>query len=246
MTTTQTPSTGGRPATVSLPEIVAVGRDIGMADLSVAAVAQRLGVTPAALYRHVQNRWELERLVGESLLGELRLHDESTDTDLERHLLRLGLQLHRFARARPGLAGYLLTLFPRGDAGLALLQQAGAGLLRRGLSPEVAAIASNAVASLTFALTAAQERQASAIAADRDFATELSAASARIESEPALAAALADLPALDGNDYTRLLLAAGVRGVVASIADGGDGTAILTRLGERLAPLDGDTATTES
>lgn len=44
-------------------------------------MAGRLGVTPTALYRHVANRWELERLVGESMLADLRLaHGLRADT----------------------------------------------------------------------------------------------------------------------------------------------------------------------
>ena len=48
-----------------------MGRDLGMRRLSINGVAARLGVSATALYRHVEGRWELERLVGESLLAEL-------------------------------------------------------------------------------------------------------------------------------------------------------------------------------
>lgn len=199
--------------------IIAAGRELGMARLSVAAVAARLGVSAAALYRHVQNRWHLESLVGESLLADLTLDGGPGDgRDVESRLLWFALTLHDFATDRPGLAGYALTLFPRGEAGLRLMETEASALRRCGLTEEAALVVSNAVATVTFSLVAAEERRRDAAAEDADggFAAELLAATRRFESEPRLGAAAA-MPSVSGGDYVRMLLAACVRGIVAAL-----------------------------
>lgn len=105
------PSPAGRPRQIDIDDIVRAGRELGMHRLSLNAVAARLEVTPAALYRHVDGRWGLERLVGESLLADPRLRDDPGH-DTARHLLSFGLRLRAFVLERPGLAAYLQTLFP--------------------------------------------------------------------------------------------------------------------------------------
>jgi AcrR family transcriptional regulator len=102
---------GGRPPLIAVDDVVRVGRELGMQRLSINAIAQRLGVSATALYRHVESRWALERLVGESLLAELELRDDPM-ADTEPHLLSFGLQLRDFTAGRPGLAAYLQVLFP--------------------------------------------------------------------------------------------------------------------------------------
>ncbi|MBU8841770.1 TetR/AcrR family transcriptional regulator, partial [Mycolicibacterium goodii] len=69
---------GGRPPLITVADIVSVGRELGMRRLSINAVAPRLGVSATALYRHIDGRWELERLVGESLLADLELGQDDS------------------------------------------------------------------------------------------------------------------------------------------------------------------------
>ncbi|OBJ58482.1 TetR family transcriptional regulator, partial [Mycobacterium sp. 1423905.2] len=147
---------GGRPPLIALDDLVRVGRELGMRRLSINAVAARLGVSATALYRHVESRWELERLVGESLLADLHL-DEDPAQDLEQHLLSFGLQLWHFSITRPGLASYLQVLFPRGEAGVRLLVMEVAALGRRGYSAEAATVLSSAVATLAISLAMREE-----------------------------------------------------------------------------------------
>ena len=231
---TQAPNPGGRPPTLALEDIATTGRAIGMADLSLSAVATRLEVTPAALYRHVKNRWDLERLVGESMLEELVIDLEAT-ADVSATLHRLALDLHRFAIDRPGLADYLLTLFPRGERGLTLMNEATQKLREHGLSSEAAVIASNSVASLAFAMAAGQERRSRALERDADggFAAEVLAATARFDADDELGPAVTDLPSMTESEYARMLLVVAVRGVVATIGQdpgAADATAIVTEL----------------
>lgn len=52
----------GRPPAVTVQAIVAAAIDIGLETVSFKQIADRLGVAPATLYRHVHNRDELVRL----------------------------------------------------------------------------------------------------------------------------------------------------------------------------------------
>ena len=147
------PRQGGRPPLITLDDVVAIGRDLGMRRLNLNAVAARLGVSATALYRHIEGRWELEQLVGESLLAELDLRDDP-GADIERHLLSFALQLQGFTAERPGLASYLQVLFPRGDAGRRLLAAEVEALSRRGYSTDAAMVVSSGVATLAISLAA--------------------------------------------------------------------------------------------
>ncbi|WP_394361626.1 TetR/AcrR family transcriptional regulator [Amycolatopsis sp. SB7-3] len=214
------PNIGGRPAMVAVDDIVRVGRELGMRGLSVKAVAVRLGVTATALYRHVESRWGLERLVGESILAELRLRDDPRH-DLERHLLSFALQMRAFMLEHPGLAGYLQLLFPRGDGGQRLLNIEVDALVRRGYEPGAAIVLSGAVASMTIAMTASEENSAAAEEADGDgLDREREAVRDRLSRDDRLAEPSAALPQVPRPEYVRLLLTASIRGLIGSCPPG--------------------------
>ncbi|SDM39235.1 TetR/AcrR family transcriptional regulator [Allokutzneria albata] len=205
---------GGRPARIAVADIVRAGRELGMRRLSVKAVAARLGVTPTALYRHVDGRWGLERLVGESILAELRL-DDDPEHDVPRHLLSFAMQLRAFALRHPGLVGYLQLLFPRGESGQRLLAAEVEALGRRGYAADAAIVLSGAVASLAIAMTASQENSEAAEVADADGLTrEREAVVDRLAQDERLGAAPTTLPQIPRAEYVRLLLTASIRGLV--------------------------------
>ena len=181
---------GGRPPLITLDDVVAIGRDLGMRRLSINAVASRLGVTATALYRYVEGRWDLERLVGESLLAELDLRDDPT-ADTQEHLLSFAVQLRDFTAGHPGLATYLQVLFPRGDAGRRLLAVEVAALSRRGYSAEAAILLSSAVATLVISLAAREESNAGATGGDHasGLEAERDAIADRLAGDPQLGAA---------------------------------------------------------
>ncbi|MGO1972696.1 MAG: TetR/AcrR family transcriptional regulator [Propionibacteriaceae bacterium] len=206
---------------ITIDEILRVGRDLGLDRLSLNAVATELGVTTTALYRHVDGRWGLERLVGESLLAELVLHDDPAD-DLERHLVAFGLQLRAFTRTHPGLASYLQLLFPRGESGTGLLADEVDALTRRGYAVDAAMVLSGAVASVSIAVSASEERRAEATegAQRGSFEAEEQATAERVGADPRFAAAVPALPVVSTPEYVGLLLAASVRGMVAAAPPG--------------------------
>ena len=123
-----------------------------------AAVAAELGVSSTALYRAVDGRWGLERLVGESLLGDLKLHDDP-DHDIEQHLLSFGLQMWHFIVRHPGLGVYMQTLFPRGEAGRLLMAHQIEALSKRGYSPDVAIALSSVIAGVSINYAVAEDSQ---------------------------------------------------------------------------------------
>ncbi|GAB3736072.1 TetR family transcriptional regulator [Amycolatopsis oliviviridis] len=214
------PNIGGRPATIARDDILRAGRELGMRRLSVKAVAARLGVTATALYRHVESRWGLERLVGESILAELRLRDDPGH-DLERHLLSFALQMRGFMLEHPGLVTYLQLLFPRGDGGQRLLNTEVDALVRRGYEPGAAIVLSGAVASLTIAMTASEENSMAAEEADgAGLDRERQAVRDRLAGDDRLAGPSAALPQVPRPEYVRLLLTASIRGLIGSCPPG--------------------------
>lgn len=202
---------GGRPRQITEDDIVRAGRELGMRGLSLNAVAERLGVTAAALYRHVEGRWGLERLVGESFIADLQLRDDPGH-DLVQHLLSLGLQLRTHVLAHPGLGVYLQTLFPRGEAGRRLHADAAAALERRGYSREAAIIVCGAVASIAIGAATAEELQRERAEGLQDARRSVLE---EIQADERLAAAHARLPEMDPETYLRLLLTAAISGLVA-------------------------------
>lgn len=200
-----------------------------MARLSVAAVAADLGVSTTALYRHVRGRWELERLVGESVLAELELRDDPT-RDTDAHLLSFGGQLRTFVLAHHGLAAYLQALFPRGDAGKHLLAGEVAALERRGYATDVAIVLSGAVATLAIASAVTEERAAEA-AASSGYDAERDAVVAQLAADGRLGAAHAALPQVTPGAFARLVLTAAIRGLVAVAPPGRPVADVVAELG---------------
>ncbi|OCB37026.1 TetR family transcriptional regulator [Mycobacterium malmoense] len=218
---TVAPRQGGRPPTIAIDDVIAIGRDLGMRRLSVNAVASRLGVSATALYRHVESRWELERLVGESLLAELDLRDDP-GADTERHLMSFALQLQNFTAEHSGLASYLQVLFPRGDAGRRLLATEVEALTRRGYAADAAMVLSSAVATLAISLAAREESNANTTGEDQagGYAQERDAVADGLSGDPRLGAAWAGLPQASSAEFVRLLLAASIRGLLGMIPPG--------------------------
>lgn len=192
-------------------DIIRAGRKLGMRRLSMNAVAAELGVSSTALYRAVDGRWGLERLVGESLLGDLKLHDDP-DHDIEQHLLSFGLQMWHFIVRHPGLGVYMQTLFPRGEAGRLLMAHQIEALSKRGYSPDVAIALSSVIAGVSINYAVAEDSQ-------REHAEELDVQREKIteqlKTDEDLAEAHRDLPSVEHTQFVRLVLAAMVRGVLS-------------------------------
>ena len=202
--------TGGRPRQIVVDDIVEAGRRVGLEGLSMSAVAQRIGVSTTALYRYVASRWDLERLVGESILAEFEVADDP-DHDAEQHLLSFALQLYGFVIDHPGLAAYLQTLFPRGDGGRRIVTGEIAAMSARGYDPDAALVVTSAVASSTLGYAAAEERQRGR---ESGYDDERRSALAGIEADSLLKPAHTGLPDVDMAGFVRLVMPAIIGGLL--------------------------------
>jgi AcrR family transcriptional regulator len=125
------------PARTSLEEIVAAGRAVvdveGVQALTMQRVAAAVGVRAPSLYKRVDDRTALVRLVVEDALGELgaRLDAAATTGDAGRDLAALAQAFRSFAREKPG--AYALLFGPgeeRARPDPRLLAEASAPVLR--------------------------------------------------------------------------------------------------------------------
>ncbi|WP_159500042.1 TetR/AcrR family transcriptional regulator [Microbacterium sp. 18062] len=104
------------PERTSLPAIVAAAGDLlesgGLAAVTMAAVAEKVGVRAPSLYKRVRNRDELLALVAEAAVADLRVRLAGADGagDACARLDALARALREFARSRP--ASYGLVFAP--------------------------------------------------------------------------------------------------------------------------------------
>ena len=148
-----TPRRTGRPPSISLEAILAAGLEIGLADLTIAAVAERLRVTRTSVHRYVGSRHDLETLVGEHLVVSAPVVAD-TGQPLEAYLLEFATALAGHIRAHPGLAAYYARGFPRTARSARVVEDFDRTLVDRGIAPLAAARLAAAVANHAIALTA--------------------------------------------------------------------------------------------
>ncbi len=115
------------PDRTSLQQIVDAARDIlerdGLAGLTMQSVAQAVGVRAPSLYKRVNGRDELVRLVAEATMVELTARAERGRTAAE-----IADALRTFAHEHP--AGYHLVFSPEAHLSLELVTAASAPILR--------------------------------------------------------------------------------------------------------------------
>ncbi|MDN5933432.1 MAG: TetR/AcrR family transcriptional regulator [Pseudonocardia sp.] len=124
----------GRPPAISLDDILAAGLEIGLEELSVAAVADRLGVTRTSVHRYVGSRRDLETLVGEHLV-ESATPVVDSGLPLEEYLLEFAESLVRFINEHPGPAAYYARGVPRTVRSARVVEAFVRTLVDRGLPP---------------------------------------------------------------------------------------------------------------
>ncbi|MET8868822.1 TetR family transcriptional regulator [Nonomuraea sp. NPDC004580] len=206
--------TGGRPASFTVADVIAAGKRIGLNELTMQRVADALGVTTAAIYRHVPSRSALETLVGEAILDELRLTDDPAQP-LVPHLVSFAGQLRRFTLDHPGTAGYMLRLFPRGASGIRLMEQELHALGERGYDPAAATVVASGIATIALGVSVAEQEQA-AVAGSEVVEHALTA----IAGSTLLRQAQAGIPEHTFEDYFLLLLTSAAEGLVARLPPG--------------------------
>ena len=117
--------------------IIAAG---GAQDLSMRALAARLGVVPGALYRHVRGKEQLHDLVLDAVLGEVDFRADAA-APWSARVAALAGRLRAVLEHHPGTAALLKTRDPLSPTSLALAEAFLAPLLTAGLSGPEAALA---------------------------------------------------------------------------------------------------------
>jgi TetR/AcrR family tetracycline transcriptional repressor len=82
--------------------------EVGVDKLTMRAVAARLGVSAMALYHHVEDKDELVRMVGDDLLGKIKLPDPDSG-DCRERLMSIVTKTNESLLSVPGLSSVLLT-----------------------------------------------------------------------------------------------------------------------------------------
>lgn len=201
----------GRPPTVSREAILAAAVDLGFERLTIAAVAERLGVTRTSIHRFVGSREQLETLLGEHLIGTAQIPPDD-GAPLEDYVLAFGRRISERVRAYPGLGSYYARGFPRTDATMQIVEEFVATLVARGLSPAQALRLAGGVAACAIGLAdyaaervAHEETHADPGALDPVVYPLVSSAEEEGDDEPwwewTLRAAIHGLVALTLNDH---------------------------------------------
>ena len=102
-------------------EALAVIAHDGVQALTIRRLATRLGVVPGALYRHVNNKQQLQDLVLDNVLAEVDLHLDPA-MDWTNQLKLLARRLRQVLEDHPGVAEILKTRDPLGPHSLALAE----------------------------------------------------------------------------------------------------------------------------
>ncbi|MBL4683025.1 MAG: TetR/AcrR family transcriptional regulator C-terminal domain-containing protein [Nannocystaceae bacterium] len=159
---------GGRPGRVGLDEIIDAALAIGLDQVSMRAVARRLGVGASTLYYHVESVEQLRALTGYRLLERLKL--ELDPTDWERTVTTAARALRALLERAPGLAETAISDPNWGDPTLRLNEQACRLLADAGFSPADAWLGTRAVADFVEAFVIRARAHASAGHSDLDTA----------------------------------------------------------------------------
>jgi AcrR family transcriptional regulator len=175
----------GRPPRVNRELIARAAHEIGLADLTMTAVAARLGVSVTTLYYHVRDRDELRRLAAEYSAASLRV-----PADVGQHWAAWLAEWAEYARsafvAQPGLLEQFINgtlgldrMLPHIEAVIAVME-------RQGFSPEDAMGAYALVSAVAIGVAATQMRGLALATTpfDEQVATVLVGIAVRHEHDP--------------------------------------------------------------
>jgi AcrR family transcriptional regulator len=151
-------------------EALTVIAEDGVAALTMRTLAARLGVVPAALYRHVRNKEQLHDLVLNGLLAEVDC-DADPDLPWTEHIKVLAHRLRTVLEDHPGAAGLLKLRDPLGPHSLALAEAFLAPLQAAGFSNREAGLAFFLVTDYTIGFAVSSTRTSTNEQRVRDAAT---------------------------------------------------------------------------
>ncbi|OPX13482.1 TetR/AcrR family transcriptional regulator [Gordonia sp. i37] len=177
------PRRRGRPPTLDRARIITAGVEMTLPAVTFAGMAKQLGVTQAALYKHVDGLGELRTLIAEQIFLDWSIPDPHAALPIHEYLLDFALSIRLLAHHHPGITPFLTR---RTDTTATMVAKIGAHHHRvaavYGLDPATArtllsgiAFAAVALADTVYASYDQEKRPSSARAdlPDDDIETEL-------------------------------------------------------------------------
>ena len=207
------PGRVGRPPRVNLQLIVDAALQIGLDRVSLAMVAERLGVGSSTLYRHVRNREELLRLATVRLALERRL-PSAADLHWSQLAMRYAENLFESLAREPLVIQQLMRGRLGPDIEVDYLEPFLAAMHEHGFSPGAGLQLFRAIGTLAVGAAVAETaRRARADAGDEQHAFVRALAERPANELPLIRAALAAQVDLEASDWKMLL-----RHLLASVA----------------------------
>lgn len=151
---TKTPRRG-RPPRIDRDRIVEAALEIGLEDISMRGVAERLGVTDAALYHHFANREALQNEVAATL--SRRLETPAPDPDWQTWTKQFAMDMRAGLLQYPGLAEVFSRVGPSTSGGLQLVDTFVNRLVAGGFDVHSAARAYSLITSYLIAVVVRQD-----------------------------------------------------------------------------------------
>ncbi len=149
----------GRPARIDKALIVEAALALGLSNLTMKAVADRLGVGTAALYYHVKNRDELLALVAVTLIDKADLPKAIPPEAWREALARVARGLRAKFQAADGLAEYAFCDPAMPPEILTLHETAASALVQAGFAPRTAWLALRSVVDFVEASVFREQKQ---------------------------------------------------------------------------------------
>ena len=149
------PKPRGRPPRIDRERIIAAACDLGFQAVSMRAVALRLGVTDAALYRHFANREALEEAMADVLT--LDFECPPTSVHWRQWLRQLALGMRSRLLAQPGAAAVLSRIGPSSRGTVPIVETVVRELIGNGFDVRSAARAYSLITSYLIATVTRQE-----------------------------------------------------------------------------------------
>lgn len=147
----------GRPAVISRDKLIETMIEVGVQSRQLKPVADRLGVTTSALYRHIDALDDLVRMATDELLKRHPIPEDNGE-DWRDWAFSLGIVLKEFFTAFPGLAEYTIGRSPLHPENIRRHKLSVDIAIRSGFSPLHALWATRALSNFVLVSVTANER----------------------------------------------------------------------------------------
>lgn len=146
---------GGRPQKIDLEKIIQAALELGVGNLSMRKVADKLGVSSAALYRYVDSSETLLNACMDAFCKKIAL--PSSELSLEEYLIELGLAYRRALLSMPGISSYAIKFGPTTPTSFKMIDTVLGVMMRGGLDPIQAWSAFSLLGNFSFSMVQNQE-----------------------------------------------------------------------------------------